>query len=250
MSSINENELITKFDPLIYKLTNEILCNYESSDVCMDREDILQIGRMHVLNAIRSFDDSKGAKISTWIYRVLFTKFLNLGRDFKIKNKRKTLNMTTLERFTEDDETQKIDFGSAGGEDSILNFIDTTDAFNFELTDFEKFIFTEHIVNGHSVECIADSNKKLSVGRIQQSVDHLNLMFSSEGVNEKRFDRGTGKGWFDANSNSGIKWDYGPNGRCKNCCIAKNKSKNGRLGDVVENSSSVSDDDRQLQMGF
>lgn len=195
---MNEAELVVQYDRMIHRFTNKMVCNYESSDVCLDRDDILQIGRMYVLEAIRQYDPNRGAKLTTFVFLKLFTKFANMGRNFKGRNKRGTMSMSMLERDTLEEDSGPMEFGGVGSEDSFLNYLDTATSIERELTQFERVIFDQFFIEGFTSEEIFTRHPGVSEGRILQAIADLSAMFGQGGFDERKAEGRIGKGWFDS----------------------------------------------------
>ena len=197
MSQLNEQELVVKYDRLIHKLANGQLFNYESSDVCMDRDDILQMGRIYVLQAIREYDPARGASLTTFVYLKLTTKFMNLARYIKLRNNRGTRNLSSLEWESSSGEIEPFEISEPDDEDETLTCLDAIHAYESQLTDFDKIIFKEYFVECFTVEEIIGHHPRISMGKILDTINTLRSMFSKDGFDERATRGGTRKGWFD-----------------------------------------------------
>ena len=178
---------IRSHDRLIYKLINSKLRNFNSSDICLERDDLLQMGRMIVLRALDDYDPTRGQSLSSYIHMVLDSRFGNLRSRFMRKNAKGTVSMTEVldwsvegsaDRDTPEEHTDKISMAGQGyintstNEASICERMDAQRVYE-KLDEVKKLLFKEFYIEGFSILEIRDRNPHLKYHRIARELSNI-----------------------------------------------------------------------------
>ena len=84
-----DNELLKQLDPLIHKIANQF---YN-----VDKEDLIQAGRIGLINAYKHYNSNSNTKFSTFAYSYIFGEMYNLSISNKtIKINRDILKLVKL----------------------------------------------------------------------------------------------------------------------------------------------------------
>jgi len=181
--SQTERETITQFDRYIHRMINSgLMGNYISSDVCLDRDDLLEFGRYIVHKAIQMYKPDKGMRLSTWVIKVLKCKFINEARRIETANKKGTVNMATLElqscpEGSGDQDRVLIHFQSltreiADTEGSIADYIDAKEYVK-SIFGHKRKVFIEFFMNGLNKTEIHEKHPDIGYNRIKFLIENL-----------------------------------------------------------------------------
>lgn len=182
----------TQHDKLINKLINEKLTNFNSSDVCMDREDIVNICRQHIVKALRDYDPSRGQKLTSYIYMVLDSRIGNMRARFQKKNQNRTQNLTTLNAWSVTGGKDAVDDEGATRsgafketvrefmkvEDCLLESMDVVEIYE-SLPQQRQILFKEFFVEGYTVLEIFQRHPDLGYHKIRSELKALEKIFKT-----------------------------------------------------------------------
>jgi DNA-directed RNA polymerase specialized sigma24 family protein len=171
---------LTKYDPLINKLITEKLHSFDSSDMCVDRDDLFQMGRIHVWEAIKLYDPNRGAKLDTFIYLYLDSRFGNFRNKVTRKNERGTVNLTQIDGWSiaggsaaQDDVSGFTFVGDLvrdlSTEQSVMERIDTQVVLS-RLTGLKQKLFIEYYINGLTVLEIFKKHPEIKYHKIRREL--------------------------------------------------------------------------------
>jgi DNA-directed RNA polymerase specialized sigma subunit len=146
----------------------------------MDRDDLVQTAWMYVVEAINQYDDSRGAKLSTFVFLKLLTKFSNIARKMKTYSKASLVSFDLLggaaDGFQEDE-------SSFGVPDQLMDFIweESNDLdlqldvsrFVDGLTDKEKRICVRYFIEGQTQAELKKRRPNSSMAGIKQSIKQI-----------------------------------------------------------------------------
>lgn len=165
------NEQLKAFDPYIKKLMRIMVFHYWSSDVCMDEADLFQEARILVWNAYREYDSSRGAKVETFVFLKLFTKFINYGEKFKGRNKVGTKNFSSIankgnraEEYSYEDAVNFTIGGTTNPEDAYIDAIDRKNAIE-AMPRAKRSVYVGRFVKGMTMREIEDTRRSPSSAR-------------------------------------------------------------------------------------
>jgi DNA-directed RNA polymerase specialized sigma24 family protein len=182
--SLSESEVVVKFDPLIHKLINRKLHGFESSDVCEERDDIVQQCRMHILMAYRErkFDPSRGSKFESYIYMLLDSRLGNYRNKVTRKNENGTVSLSEIDgwQIVSGNGTSADNLDPYNGmadavsslspvESSIVERLDAQNLLN-RLTGLKKILYKEYYIEGLSVLEIHQRHPEIKYHKIRREL--------------------------------------------------------------------------------
>jgi RNA polymerase sigma factor (sigma-70 family) len=85
------NEQIKSLEPMVHKFVNGMYKKMAISDHSLERDDLVQTAWMYVVEAINQYDETRGAKLSTFVFLKLMTKFSNITRKLVTHSKKNTV---------------------------------------------------------------------------------------------------------------------------------------------------------------
>ena len=156
MGSVLKNEvpifnrqLVNKFTPLINKMISTKVHNYNSSDVCFEREDVFQECLIHLYIATKKYDSKRGMKFSSYVHLVMESRLANFRSKVERKNKKGTINVSALS------------WHSRNGSEDL----------GFQLNEAELTLLTK---NYHGLK-----------SKLEESNDHLNQILEIQRIYDK-----------------------------------------------------------------
>jgi hypothetical protein len=180
-----EDRVVQMFDPLIHMLITRKLHGYDSSDVCEERDDIVQQCRDHILKAhrFRKFDPNRGAKFESYIYMLIDSRLGNYRNKVVRKNRAGTVNLTEINGWSiagagvqagDDSMTRYPGMSGVVGdlssvEDSIIERIDAQNLLG-RLTGLKKILYYEYYVEGLSVLEIHERHPEIKYHKIRREL--------------------------------------------------------------------------------
>lgn len=128
------NEELTRYDKMIHLLINKYLITYCNRGTGHEYQDFFQIGRTLVWQALYKFNPDRNTKESTWVFQVLTTKFINLGKKLMLRRNPTPENVVIEERDI-----------PVLGEDDIISLVDVKAGFDsleleHQLATLDKYI--------------------------------------------------------------------------------------------------------------
>jgi len=184
--SEEQRTLLESFDRAIYKMIRERVFFYDSADVSLTSDDLFQLGRMYVMQAIAQYKPTRGAKLSTFVMLVLWTKFANLGRKFKNHNKRGTAFIGAIDEsgalcdgaFRADDGASPFNpfrgvvDSLMDAEDQMIERIDRNLCLD-SMSQRQQTLFIDHFVHGYSIKEILDRHAWAREKEIRETLREL-----------------------------------------------------------------------------
>lgn len=181
----------TQHDQLINKFINRKLVNYNSSDVCLEREDIVNMCRAHLMKALEDYDPTRGQKLTSYIYMVLDSRLGNLRARIQKKNLSRTSNMTAMNCWSAtggggDDDTGAINTGIMKEtfkefvrvEDCLLESIDVMNVFQ-KLPPQRQLLFREFFLEGWTVLEIHQRHPDIGYHKIRNELKSLEKIYTT-----------------------------------------------------------------------
>lgn len=138
MSDYTIDEQIAKLEPIIYFQLHRL--NLFKRFYAY-RDDFLQEGRMAIWHALKNFDDSRGAKLTTYVNVVVRNYLLNYVRSMKMYQNERNIPF--------DEDLFLVDF------EPIQNMEELIDDYG---TDSHKNILKDYFIEGLTQQETADKN--------------------------------------------------------------------------------------------
>lgn len=89
-------ELVEKFTPMINKMIATRVHNFNSSDVCYEKEDVFQECLIHLHTATKDFSPDRGMKFSSYVYLLLESRMSNFRNKIARRNRNGTVSMSSM----------------------------------------------------------------------------------------------------------------------------------------------------------
>ena len=148
-------QIVTYFEPIIRMISSSY---YLSGG---DREDLIQEGRIALINAVRSFDTAKGDSFEKYAKICIHRAMLSaIKRDTRLKN---TLLNTSVSL------SEELQLSDKSAEDIVLGrerLLEVYEKIEDKLTDMERQVLS-FFVDGYSYKEIADA-----LGKNAKAVDN------------------------------------------------------------------------------
>lgn len=181
----------TQHDQLINKLINQKLKNFNSSDVCMEREDIINICRSHIIKALEDYDPSRGQKLTSYIYMVIDSRLGNMRGRIQKKNLAGTVSLSDVNCWgiTGGSDDTEVGFSRynavkstvqelARVEDCAVETLDVEAIYN-QMSDLRKLLFREFFMEGYTVLELFQRHPEIGYHKIRNELKSLQKIFST-----------------------------------------------------------------------
>ena len=181
----------TQHDQLINKLINQKLRNFNSSDVCMEREDIINICRSHIIKALEDYDPSRGQKLTSYIYMVLDSRLGNMRGRHQKKNLNGTISLSEVNCWgitggADDAKDQPSRYSAVKStveelkkvEDCAVEMMDVEAVYN-QMSDSRKLLFREFFVEGYTVLELFQRHPDIGYHKIRSELKALQKIFTT-----------------------------------------------------------------------
>lgn len=185
---------LKKFDPLIIKIIREKrLSIAASSDMCLDNDDLMSMGREFLWHALHKYDPTRGMKEDSFIHMFLLSKFGN------IKNKALRKNEAGTISFSEAMSSAIMDSSKHNGESDVISSFHHLDNTVRELSNaeqaaceridvqmvmdqlkgFKKTLFIEYYVQGYTILEIAHRYPDIPYHKIRRELRNLQKIYNT-----------------------------------------------------------------------
>lgn len=88
------NELLNSYEKMIYKVINSF--NLNNGAFLIDEDELFQEGSLALYNAAMAYDERKGAKFTTFAYKVIYNNIVNKIREAKRRSGRDQYSIDTF----------------------------------------------------------------------------------------------------------------------------------------------------------
>lgn len=138
MNTFDENKALAEFDKMAIKIARKY-SNY------LEFDDLYQIGKISIIEAVRNYDASKGAKLSTHVYNTIL---------FNIKK----VNFKQKNSIDSDIDIYELEYVLCDSNDDFTKDVDLSEIINkilLDLTDKQKKIIFMKYIEGYTINEIA-----------------------------------------------------------------------------------------------
>jgi len=192
ISDTDFEKLIKEYDKTINLLIKTVY-NYDSSDVCYNKEDVYQDCLMSLFNAVKIYKPNKEMKFRTFVIMHLKSRIGNFRNKVVRKNLNGTIQMSELhggwgitgrEESCDDSDSQLStrynDFVGEliDGQDALNEIIDAKTILN-KLTGHKKTLFSEYYIEGKKINEICKDNPDLKYYQIQRYNKQLEQIYKT-----------------------------------------------------------------------
>jgi len=133
---MSEKQALIDFDLMALKLSKKYC-------FCNEFEDLYQIARIAIVEAIRTFDSNRGTKLSTYVFIMILSKLKNYNTYNLRSNTFNQVNEDDCVNFTAPDFVNSVNLKI-----DLENFLNT-------LTENQKMIIKMRYVYGYSLQEIS-----------------------------------------------------------------------------------------------
>lgn len=175
-------QLIEQYTPMIHKLINEKMDGYNSSDFCYEYEDIFQDCVLWLKYAAETYEEGRGYKESSYVYKVLDSRLGNMMNKVRRHNYNGTINYSdACAIYSCEDQSlppqdyvfavaEKHDTLNCDWEEMLITYIDAK-KLSENLKGIKKVLFEEIYIKHKKINEIVEMFPDMKYHQIKK---HLN----------------------------------------------------------------------------